>query len=72
MVEFGPPIRIPEELAELYKTNRRDAYQQFLTTVEDGMRATIVTAPDYHALHLVYTARRLFQKDNWIPTPQVG
>lgn len=25
------------------------------------MRATLVTAPDYHALHLVYTARRLFQ-----------
>ncbi len=28
VVEFGPPIRVPEELAELYKTNRKDAYQQ--------------------------------------------
>ncbi|GAB5034484.1 glycerol-3-phosphate o-acyltransferase [Nannochloropsis oceanica] len=70
VVEFGPPIRVPEELAELYKTNRREAYHQFLTNVEEGMRATLVTAPDYHALHLVYTARRLFQKDNWIPSPQ--
>jgi len=69
-VEFGPAIRVPEELAELYKTNRREAYQQFLTNVEEGMRATLVTAPDYHALHLVYTARRLFQKDNWIPSPR--
>jgi glycerol-3-phosphate O-acyltransferase/dihydroxyacetone phosphate acyltransferase len=70
VVEFGPAIRVPEELAELYKTNRREAYQQFLTNVEEGMRATLVTAPDYHALHLVYTARRLFQKDNWIPSPR--
>lgn len=69
VVEFGPPIRIPEELIELYKTNRKEAYQQFLSIVEDGMRATLVTAPNYHALHLVYTARRLFQKDNWLPTP---
>jgi hypothetical protein len=38
--------------------------------VEEGMRATIVTAPDYRSLLLVFTARRLFQKDNWIPTPQ--
>ncbi len=70
VVEFGPPIRVPEELAELYKSDRRQAYQNFLTMVEEGMRATLVTAPDYHALHLVYTARRLFQKDNWIPSPQ--
>jgi glycerol-3-phosphate O-acyltransferase / dihydroxyacetone phosphate acyltransferase len=28
VVEFGPPIRVPEELAELYKSNRREAYQQ--------------------------------------------
>lgn len=69
VVEFGPPIRIPEELLELYRVNRKEAYQKFLLMVEDGMRATLVTAPNYYALHLVYTARRLFQKDNWLPSP---
>lgn len=69
VVEFGPPIRVPEDLIELYRSNRREAYQRLMAEVEDGMRATLVTAPDYHALHLVYTARRLFQKDNWIPSP---
>ena len=33
MVEFGPPIRVPEELAELYRSSkggegRREAYKQ--------------------------------------------
>lgn len=63
VVEFGPPIRIPEELLELYRVNRKEAY---LLMVEDGVRATLVTAPDYYALHLVYTARR---EDNWLPSP---
>jgi hypothetical protein len=33
VVEFGPAIRVPEELAELYKTNRKEAYHRFLQMV---------------------------------------
>lgn len=69
VVEFGPPIRISEELYEVYKTNKMEAYAQFLMQVEEGMRGCLVTAPDYDSLQLVYTARRLFQPDDVMPLP---
>ncbi|CAM9404405.1 unnamed protein product [Chrysoparadoxa australica] len=69
VVEFGAPIRISPEQFQLYKTDKRAAYSQFLHNIEDSMRACIVTAPDYTALRLVYTARRLFQDGHRMPTP---
>eukprot|EP00611_Tribonema_gayanum_P009977 TRINITY_DN1988_c0_g1_i1.p2 TRINITY_DN1988_c0_g1~~TRINITY_DN1988_c0_g1_i1.p2 ORF type:complete len:692 (-),score=255.23 TRINITY_DN1988_c0_g1_i1:552-2627(-) len=71
VVEFGPPIRISPELQELYRTNRRQAYTTLLLQIEDSMRSCIVTAPDYNALRLVYTARRLYQPSHRIPTPEL-
>ncbi|CAM9390604.1 unnamed protein product [Phaeothamnion confervicola] len=61
-VEFGPPIRISQELFELYKSDKREAYTQFMLQVENAMRGCIVTTPDYESMQLVYTARRLFQR----------
>ncbi|CAM9495549.1 unnamed protein product, partial [Sphacelaria rigidula] len=69
VVEFGPPVRISEELYDLYKTNKKEAYSQLLMQVEEGMRGCLVTAPDYDSLQLVYTARRLFQPDDVMPPP---
>jgi 1-acyl-sn-glycerol-3-phosphate acyltransferase len=70
VVEFGPPIRISQELQDLYRTNKRLAYTALMVQIEDSMRSCIVTAPDYNALKLVYTARRLYQPSYKIPTPE--
>ncbi|CAM9482234.1 unnamed protein product, partial [Laminaria digitata] len=69
VVEFGPPVRISEELHELYKVNKKEAYSRFLMQVEEAMRGCIITAPDYDSLQLVYTARRLFQSNDVMPLP---
>ncbi|CAM9722364.1 unnamed protein product [Scytosiphon promiscuus] len=70
VVEFGPPVRISEELFELYKTDKKEAYSQFLMQIEEAMRGCIITAPDYDSLQLVYTARRLWQSDDIVPPPE--
>ncbi|CAM9628551.1 unnamed protein product [Ectocarpus sp. 6 AP-2014] len=70
VVEFGPPVRISEELHELYKTDKKEAYSQFLMQIEEAMRGCIITAPDYDSLQLVYTARRLWQSDDVMPPPE--
>jgi glycerol-3-phosphate O-acyltransferase / dihydroxyacetone phosphate acyltransferase len=61
VIEFGAPINITKELGEKYKQSKREAYQQLLQQVEDGMRGVIVTAADYQELKLIHAARRLFQ-----------
>ena len=62
VVEFGKPIQIDKNLAQLYKVSKRDAYQELLGLVEDGMRAVLVTAKDYDDLRLIHTIRRLYQR----------
>lgn len=51
------------------RVNRREACTKVLEVVEQGMRGTIITASDSASLQLVYTARRLFQREDRTPTP---
>jgi len=69
VVEFGPPIYVPEHLMDQYKEgDKKGAYQEFLHMVEDGMRATLVTAPDEDALRIIHMARRLWLPTGYIPS----
>ncbi|CAK4203412.1 unnamed protein product [Aphanomyces euteiches] len=61
VIEFGAPITVSDEVMALYAKDKRAACNDFLTTVEEGMRSVLVTTPDYNVLQNVYTARRLFQ-----------
>lgn len=61
-VEFGTPITCDDYVMKTYKADKRQACNDFLHRVEEGMRAVIVTAPDYTILQLIFAARRLFQR----------
>ena len=64
IIEFGAPIHITPEDAELYaRGEKRQACANFLAQVEDGMRSVIVTAPDYEKLQLLHAVRRLWVQD---------
>lgn len=68
VVEFGQPIHIDKQLANLYKDSKRDAYTELLTQVEDGMRSVLVTASSYGELKLIHTFRRLYQGSHYHTT----
>jgi glycerol-3-phosphate O-acyltransferase/dihydroxyacetone phosphate acyltransferase len=50
VVEFSKPYRIPQELVELYKKNKRQACAEMLTEVETKMREVTLNAPSYKEL----------------------
>ena len=51
VVEFGPPVDVPTELVEMYKSGeRREATRQLLETVYQALVAVTVTSPDYDTL----------------------
>ncbi|KAL8825027.1 MAG: hypothetical protein Q9170_007958 [Blastenia crenularia] len=61
VVEFGPPIEVPKELVDLYKSGeRREASKRLLETVTQALVAVTVTSPDYDTLMLIQAARRLY------------
>lgn len=69
VVEFGPPVYVSEAAMDKFREGRaKEAYHDFLQAVEDGMRATLVTAPDERALGLVHMARRLWLPSGYAPT----
>lgn len=57
VVEFGPPVDVPNELVELYKSGeRREATRQLLEIVYQALVAVTVTSPDYDTLMVRITA----------------
>jgi len=51
VVEFGPPVDVPMELVEMYKSGeRREATRRLLETVYQSLVAVTVTSPDYDTL----------------------
>ncbi|CCI11185.1 unnamed protein product [Albugo candida] len=62
VVEFGPPIAVSDHIMQVYSTDNRKACNDFLHEIEEGMRAVIVTAPNYDLMQLIFTARRLYQR----------
>ena len=51
VVEFGPPVDVPSDLVELYRSGeRREATRQLLEIVYQALVAVTVTSPDYDTL----------------------
>jgi glycerol-3-phosphate O-acyltransferase/dihydroxyacetone phosphate acyltransferase len=73
VVEFGHPIEISKELVAKYANpeTQKEATQQLLNTVEQGLRAVTVTCPDYETLMVVQTGRRLYTGGQKLPIPLV-
>lgn len=61
VIEFGPPLEVPEKFVEMYKNNqRRDAIGGVLDMVHSALNAVTVSAPDYDTLMTIQAARRLY------------
>eukprot|EP00357_Protocruzia_adherens_P033072 CAMPEP_0115003976 /NCGR_PEP_ID=MMETSP0216-20121206/18932_1 /TAXON_ID=223996 /ORGANISM="Protocruzia adherens, Strain Boccale" /LENGTH=595 /DNA_ID=CAMNT_0002369885 /DNA_START=54 /DNA_END=1841 /DNA_ORIENTATION=- len=60
VIEFGEPYEIPQNLVELYGTDRRSACSTMLTEIEHRLRDVTLTAPSYHVLQSILYARRLY------------
>ena len=51
VVEFGPPLEVPSELVEMYRSGeRREATRQLLEMIYQSLVAVTVTSPDYDTL----------------------
>ena len=73
VVEFGPPLDVPSELVDLYKSGeRREATRQLLDTIHQALVAVTVTSPDYDTLMLIQAARRLYNPTGKkLPLPMI-
>lgn len=73
VVEFGHPISIPKEMIDKYNDpeTSKDAVQELLDTVTQGLKAVTVTCPDYETLMVVQAARRLYANEKSLPIPLV-
>ncbi|MCJ1312193.1 hypothetical protein MMC25_005867 [Agyrium rufum] len=73
VVEFGPPLDVPEEFIELYKSgDRRESTKQLLDIIHQSLIAVTVTSPDYDTLMLIQAARRLYNpKGKKLPLPMI-
>lgn len=63
VVEFGPPLVVPDEIYLQHETDKRGATDALLQLVTTAMRSVIVPTPDYHTLQQIYTVRRLYVPD---------
>ena len=63
VVEFGPPVDVPTELVDMYRSGeRREATRQLLETVYQSLVAVTVTSPDYDTLMVrLYKAHQELQ-----------
>lgn len=53
VVEFGPPLDIPEELTEMFALggkSKREACAKLLDLTYDALKTVTVRAPDYETL----------------------
>ena len=73
VVEFGPPLDVPSDLVNLYKSGeRREATRLLLDTIHQALVAVTVTSPDYDTLMLIQAARRLYNPTGKkLPLPMI-
>lgn len=63
VVEFGSPIEVPSGLVTLFAQGgekKREAVEQLMELVFDGLKSVTVQAPDYETLQLIQAGRRLY------------
>ncbi|KAJ2352351.1 Glycerol-3-phosphate/dihydroxyacetone phosphate acyltransferase, partial [Coemansia erecta] len=64
VIDFGQPIDVPPELVERYRQGgaaKRDACNEFLATVVEGLKQVTLNTPDPETLRLIQAGRRLYQ-----------
>lgn len=65
VVEYGDPIYIDPSTLNAYRAGgpeKRQVCSDLMDRVADSMRSVIVSTPDYDALQIIHTARRLYQR----------
>lgn len=62
IVEFGYPIEISRGLLEKYKnpTTMREAVQELMEQITEGLKSVTINCPDYETLMAVQATRRLY------------
>eukprot|EP00760_Papus_ankaliazontas_P015384 PhM_4_TR16493/c0_g1_i1/m.21353/K13507/GAT; glycerol-3-phosphate O-acyltransferase / dihydroxyacetone phosphate acyltransferase len=60
-IEFGTPVKLPTEMVTKFSKNKREATQEFLTTLDKALRSVTVNAPDWDTISFIHAFRRLFQ-----------
>ena len=63
VIEFGPPIVVPEQIHLQHETDKRGATDALLKLVTVGMRSCIVPTSNFQMLQQIYTLRRLYVPD---------
>ncbi|KAH9250098.1 hypothetical protein BASA81_012145 [Batrachochytrium salamandrivorans] len=62
LVDVGQPIPIPNHVLEDFRQGKkREAYAEFLTMVESGLRGVTLNAPDQQTLAVLKCMRRMYQ-----------
>ncbi|KAJ1643214.1 Glycerol-3-phosphate/dihydroxyacetone phosphate acyltransferase [Coemansia erecta] len=64
VIDFGQPIDIPADLVEKYRQGgdaKRQACNELLEVVTDGLKQVTLNTPDYETLKLIQAGRRLYQ-----------
>eukprot|EP00928_Gymnodinium_smaydae_P009824 TRINITY_DN13679_c0_g3_i1.p1 TRINITY_DN13679_c0_g3~~TRINITY_DN13679_c0_g3_i1.p1 ORF type:complete len:573 (-),score=80.79 TRINITY_DN13679_c0_g3_i1:84-1592(-) len=61
VVEFGQPIKVPMELAEQYKVDRRGAVQALMNLVQEAMVGVVPGARNYEEMQAIVTMRALWK-----------
>jgi len=64
-LEFGQPITINSTLLSKYRTNKRDACNELLETVEKKLRSVTMNFPDFKSMQVVMAVRRLYQPEGY-------
>lgn len=67
VVEFGDPISVSADMLEKYSNGSKEAVQELLDTITDGLKAVTVSCPDYETLMVVQAARRLYTRGKNLP-----
>jgi glycerol-3-phosphate O-acyltransferase/dihydroxyacetone phosphate acyltransferase len=72
VLEFGEPLVVPAELAELYKTDKRAAVSSLMDLIEQGMKRVLPEAQDYKMMQAILTARSLWRpQDRKLTTEEI-
>lgn len=66
VVEYGQPVQIDPSTLAAYAAGgaaKRQVCNELLDKIQDSMKSVIVESPDWDTLQMIYTARRLYQKN---------
>ena len=60
IVEISKPYEVPNELAEMFKIDKKKSTEILLSEIESRMKAVTLTAPSYKELRSILFIRKLY------------